>query len=271
MIDGSTRLLAIIGDPIAHVRSPMVYNALLADSGCNAVLVPWHAPSDGFGTVMAGLKRTLNLAGIIVTYPFKQQALALADTANRMAERVGAANVLRREADGRWTADMFDGIGLVRAVTGLGQCIAGRRVKLLGAGGAGSAIALALAEAGAASISIVDLHGSSATKLADAVARYYPGCSVAAGGPALGDADLLVNATPVGLEPGDGLPLPLPTLSARTTVIDIVPRAAGTTLLALARERGCPHQGGAAMVEGQAKAVLDFLRLTGPAARGEAA
>ncbi|MBV8650112.1 MAG: shikimate dehydrogenase, partial [Alphaproteobacteria bacterium] len=108
MIDGATRLLAIIGDPIAHVRSPVIYNALLAAADCNAVLVPWHAAPGDFATVMAGLKRTLNLAGIIVTYPHKQQALALADIARPMAERVGGANVLRREADGRWTADMFD-------------------------------------------------------------------------------------------------------------------------------------------------------------------
>jgi shikimate dehydrogenase len=270
VIDGSTRLLVIVGDPIAHVRSPAIYNALLGAAGCNAVLVPWHAPADAVRPVMAGLMHTGNLAGIIVTHPFKTLALTLAHAVGPMAERVGAANVLRREADGRWSAEMFDGLGLVRAVAALGQRVVGRRVKLVGAGGAGSAIAHALAEAGAAALSIVDLDRGRAARLAQDIAASYAQCAVAAGDEALGNADLLINATPVGLTPGDGLPLPLPMLCAQTTVIDIVPRGE-TALLALARERTCPHAGGAAMVEGQAKAVLDFVGLTDFAASERAA
>lgn len=266
-IDGATRILAIVGDPIVQAKSPLLYNPRIARAGRNAVLVPWHAPEAHFDAVMAGLMRTGNVDGIVVTFPFKQRAMALADRHGRMAGLVGALNALRREADGSWTGDMFDGIGLVRAVAATGATVAGRRVKLLGAGGAGSAIAYALADAGAASLSIVDRDGARAAATAAGVTARFPSCAAAAGGPELGrpelgGADLLVNATTVGLSAGDGLPVPLPDLSPATLVVDIVPRTGGTALLAFARDRGCPHVAGAAMVEGQADAVLEFFGIS---------
>jgi shikimate dehydrogenase len=257
-INGATRVLVIVGDPIAQVRSPLFYNPRIARAAHNAVLVPWHAPEPQFATVMRGLMATANVAGIVVTYPFKQRALGLADDKRPMAVRVGALNALRREPDGRWTGDIFDGVGLLRAVNRLGMSIGGRKIKLLGAGGAGSAIALSLADAGAASLSIFDRDEARAARIAAAIGTYYPACQSQVGGPELGDADLLINATPVGLSPDDGLPVPLPTLTGSTAVVDIVPRA-GTPLLSLAQERGCPHVGGEAMVEGQADAVLEFF------------
>ncbi|NYZ17641.1 shikimate dehydrogenase [Azospirillum sp. RWY-5-1] len=261
-IDGATRILAIVGDPIVQAKSPLLYNPRIARAGRNAVLVPWHAPEAHFDAVMAGLMRTGNVDGIVVTFPFKQRAMALADRHGRMAGLVGALNALRREADGSWTGDMFDGVGLVRAVAATGASVAGRRVKLLGAGGAGSAIAYALADAGAASVSIFDRDTARAAATAAGVTGQFPGCAAAPGGPELGDVDLLVNATTVGLAADDGLPVPLPDLSPATLVVDIVPRTGGTALLAFARDRGCPHVAGPAMVEGQADAVLEFFGIS---------
>lgn len=261
-IDGATRILAIVGDPIAQAKSPLLYNPRIVRAGRNAVLVPWHAPEPHFDAVMQGLMRTGNVDGIVVTFPFKQRAMALADRHGRMAALVGALNALRREADGSWTGDMFDGVGLVRAVAATGATVAGKRVKLLGAGGAGSAIAYSLADAGAASLSIFDRDETRAAATAAGVTRHFPACAAAAGGPELGDADLLVNATTVGLSADDGLPVPLPDLTPSTLVVDIVPRTGGTALLAYARDRGCPHVAGAAMVEGQADAVLEFLGIS---------
>jgi len=258
-IDGATQLLAIVGDPVRHAKSPGVINALLAKAGHNAVLVPWHARPEEFASVMQGLLRTQNLVGLVITYPYKQQALAFVDDLLPAARQVGAVNALRRGADGRWSGDMFDGLGLVRAVQGLGRPIAGAAVKLLGAGGAGGAIAFALADAGAAALSIFDTDHERAKTLAAAVRAQVPGCAATAGDATLGDATILVNATPVGMAAGDGLPADMTGLHAGIAVVDIVPRQDGTPLLALARARGCPHVGGAAMVEGQAALLLEFF------------
>jgi shikimate dehydrogenase len=162
---------------------------------------------------------------------------------------------------------MFDGEGLLRAIDSLGRTVAGQRIKLLGAGGAGSAIAFALAGAGAAAVSIHDADALRATKLAQDVSRAHPACLTEAGGAELDGATILINATPVGLAAEDGLPVPLPNLSNETAVVDIVPRQGGTSLLRLAQERGCPHTGGLAMVEGQARAVLEFFRMLQPGAQ----
>jgi shikimate dehydrogenase len=259
-INGETRLLAIIGDPISQAKSPIFYNARLAAAGINAVLVPWHAPEQHFETIMQGLMETANLDGIVVTYPFKQRALAFASRLDLMAERIGAVNALRKEADGSWTGGMFDGEGLVQAVHGLGRVIAGSRVKLLGAGGAGSAIAHALANNGAAAVSIYDPRERRLLSLGSELARLYPTCRIETGRASLDHADILVNATPIGLSECDSLPVSLPDLGAKVAVVDIVPRAK-TALLRLAEERGCPHVGGAAMVEGQADIVLGFLNM----------
>lgn len=261
MIDGATRLLAIVGDPVRHARSPVVINRLLALTGSNAVLVPWHVRPEAFDGAVQGLKQTANLLGFVVTYPYKYRAISLADRLQPIAARVGAVNALRRDADGSWTGGMFDGAGLVKAAEGLSRPVAGRAVALLGAGGAGAAIAHALAEAGVARLSIFDLDGAKAEALVAAVGADHPSCAVTHSAPALDGADLLVNATPVGMEDGDALPGPMSCLTAATTVIDIVPRAGGTPLLALARERGCPNAGGAAMVEGQATVLIDFFGL----------
>ena len=271
MIDGATRLLVIIGDPIAQVRSPLALNRRLASLGHNQVMLPWHAPADAFAPVMTGLMQTRNLDGIVVTYPFKEKALAFADRIAPRAAQVGAANAIRREADGRWTADMFDGVGLVQAVASLGEDVSGRGVKLLGAGGAGSAIAFALAASGASELSIYDVDPVRAASLADKVGKASPACRTASGGPELGAATLLVNATPVGLRADDPLPVPLDELTRATTVIDIVTRQAGTRLLEHARARGCPHVGGAAMVEGQLEALLEFFGLAKPSGMERAA
>ncbi|MEZ2126367.1 MULTISPECIES: shikimate dehydrogenase [unclassified Sinorhizobium] len=259
VIDGATRLLAIVGDPIAQARSPALYNARIAAAGVNAVMVPWHAPTQDFEAVMRGLQATANLDGIVITYPFKQRALHLAMRVSVMAGRIGAVNALRREQDGSWTGGMFDGDGLIEAIEGLGRSVSGSRIKLLGAGGAGGAIAHAVAEHGAASLSIFDTDRSRLSALACDLASFYPACQLEVGRPEIGDAEILVNATPVGLDPQDGLPVDLPDLTSKVAVVDIVPRKEGTALLALAASLGCPHVGGAAMVQGQAGIVLDFF------------
>lgn len=266
VIDGATRLLVIVGDPVNHVRSPSVYNPLIARAGRNVILVPWHAPAQQFAAVMHGLMRTENLDGILVTYPFKQQAMALADAIAPMGIRVGAVNALRREPDGRWTGGMFDGLGLVRALQRHGQHCAGRRAVVIGAGGAGSAIAFALAHAGASSIRIHDQDPRRASELVLKLRRWHPEAMTASGDVHLDGVDLLINATPVGIDPGHGLPTPIPQLGPEVTVVDIVPASTPTALSRLARASGCAHLAADAMVEGQAEAVLEFFGII-PSAR----
>jgi shikimate dehydrogenase len=262
LINGATRLIGIVGDPVAQVRSPEFYNPRLARSGADVVLVPLHVPAEAFEHVMPGLLQLGNLAGLILTVPFKQRAAAFADHILPTARQVGAINAMRRDGDGRWTADMFDGTGLVRALETMGAPPAGKRVLLLGAGGAGRAIALSLASAGAAALMLYDLNPARLATLAADIARFYPHCPVATAAVATAAGhDIVINATPVGMAAGDGLPAPLGPFDSGSLVFDIVPKPDVTPLMAHAAAASCRVGGGRLMVDGQVAAVLDFLGL----------
>src|SRR5262249_26983468 len=132
IVDGATSLFGIIGDPIAQVGSPRLYTERFRAAGRNAILVPLHVLPDRFDETVRGLKALANLAGLVITLPYKARILPFIDRLMPMGEMIGAINVMRRDRDGKWTGDMFDGRGLVRAVRHAGHRLEGRRVMLIG-------------------------------------------------------------------------------------------------------------------------------------------
>jgi shikimate dehydrogenase len=258
IVDGATRLYCIIGDPIAQVGSPRVFTERFRAARRNAVLVPFHVPAARFEQAIPGIMALANLDGIIVTVPYKARMLRFVDRVLATGQKVGAVNALRRDPDGTWTGDMFDGRGLVRGIAAQGHSVAGRNVMLIGAGGAGSAVACALAEAGAALITLCDVDARKARALAARVADAYPACTIRVGPATVEGHDVIVNATPVGMNPQDGLPAPLGTLDAGVLVVDVVLKT-DTPLLRHAAACGCPTVGGQAMLEGQVDEMLAFF------------
>ncbi|HEV7259500.1 MAG TPA: shikimate dehydrogenase [Bosea sp. (in: a-proteobacteria)] len=256
-ISGATRLLGFLGDPVIHAKSPQNFNPLLAASGHDAVLVPLHLRQDDFDAAIGGVMALANLDGLVVTMPYKERLMAQLDEVSPRARAIGAVNAAKRTSEGHWVGDIFDGEGLVGAVESLGISPRGLKVGLIGAGGAGAAIAFALAEAGVASLSVMDRNGARAEQLCERVSAFGP-LAPAAGAFEVGGLDLLVHATPVGMAPGDGLPIDIRALSEGTAVVDIVTKP-DTSLLRAAAALGCPHAGGSAMVAAQTKAILRFL------------
>ncbi len=143
-ITGATRLVALIGDPIDAVRSPQLMNGLFEREERDTVCFALHVPSEALATAFLGLKVIRNLDGILVTMPHKRAAMSLADSLHDTAAHVGAVNIMRREPGDRWVAANFDGLGCVLGMRWDGIDPAGRRVLLVGAGGAGRAIAFAV-------------------------------------------------------------------------------------------------------------------------------
>jgi shikimate dehydrogenase len=262
-VDGSTRLYGIVGDPIAQVRSPQVFNPRLRAAGLNAVLVPMNVLPEGFEATMRGLMALGNLDGLIVTVPYKARALSLVDRVLPTGAQVGAINAMRRDGDGRWEGDMFDGRGLIRGLRERGDDVAGRRIMLIGAGGAGSAVAIALAEAGAAALTLHDVDRSKAERVVARIGECYPACAARVGPPAAEGYDLLVNATPIGMALGDGLPAPLGPLDPKLLVVDVIMKPGVTPLLRHAQACGCRTMGGRHMLEGQADEVARFFGIEG--------
>lgn len=258
-VTGSTALFVIVGDPVGQVRSPQVINALFAQAGADAVLVPLQVPRERFAETMRCLMDIRNLQGIVLTVPFKVEAMSLVETALPNALAAGALNAMRRTVTGCWEGDMFDGLGLVRALEEEGTPVAGKRVLLVGSGGAGRAIAMALANHGAAELDLSDLDRMRAEAVAQTVMLTVPACRCSVTNPKFAGHDIVVNATPLGMQPSDPLPIDLRGMGAAHVLFDIVPKPDVTPLMRQAQGLGARTIGGKRMVEGQARAIAEFF------------
>lgn len=250
-ISGRTRLVAVLGDPVEQVRAPALLNPLLAAEGVDIVVVPVHVRPDDLETVVRGLQRTANLVGLLVTVPHKVDILRLADVRSEAAELAGSTNALRRLADGTWHADNFDGAGFCAGLAEAGHPPHGKRVVLVGAGGAGRAIAPALLAAGAAHVVVHDVDGTRTKEVVGRVDRRWPGRASTTTDPDLSAADLVVNATPLGLRPDDELPFDPARLRPGALVADIIMKPRETRLLRRAAELGHPVLPGEPMLRHQ--------------------
>jgi shikimate dehydrogenase len=224
----------------------------------NAVVVPMHVAREDVAQVLPALSKLRNLAGLIVTVPHKQAVARMGVALSPMAQRCGAANVLRRTGEAGWEADLYDGLGFVAGLLREGFDPAGTAVSLIGAGGAGSAIAFALAAHGAGRIRIFDLEAAKAADLAarlrqsGADARFWDGEGTD------GD-DLLVNATPAGMRSDDPLPVPAEALRAGLRVAEVIMQPELTPLLVEAGRRGCGIHRGRHMMEGQLELMAGYF------------
>ncbi len=261
MITGHTRLFAIIGDPVAHVRTPMAFNDYFAKHGIDAVCVPVHIARDDLERGWAGLKAMVNLDGFIVTAPHKAGAKALSDTLSGDSPHVGVANTVRRERDGSFTGTLLDGHGFVAGLRAQGHEPSGKRIFIAGAGGAGNALAFALGGNGATAITICNRTPSKAADLVARLKSVFPGCRVTHGTRDAGHHDIAINATTLGLEPDDGLSFDLDTVSPGTLVADVVMMPETTKLLTLAASRGFRTHRGGHMLDGQLQMMMEFFGL----------
>jgi len=258
-VSGKTRVFGIVGHPIEQVRSPEMFTAEFRRRGHDAILVPLHVLPDDFDAVLPQLLRLRNLGGLVFTIPFKARACAFADAMGDSARVVGAINALTKGADGRWHADIFDGLGCVEAFRRRGIGFRGKRVMLLGAGGAGSAVGVAVGFERPAWLRIFDVDTERATALAAKIGRASPGLDVDVGPSATDGVDILLNASPVGMLGDPRLPLSIATLPRELVVFDAIVKPERTPLLALAEKCGCTTVFGREMMRGQISRMVDFF------------
>lgn len=259
-IGGRTRLFGVLGDPVAQVMAPKLMNRLFAERGVDAVLVPVEVSSGDLEAVVDGLKRIGNLDGFLVTVPHKLALCRHADHLTDAARLAGSVNAMRREADGSWLGDNFDGEGFVRGLLGAGHSVASKRFTLVGAGGAGVSIAVAILQAGAEELAIVDIDRSRAQALAARLDERWPGRARAEAAPDPA-SDVVVNATPLGLRDGDPLPFALDGLGAEAIIADIIMKPAETELLREAGALGFGTHPCLPMLKEQIPLYQEFFRI----------
>jgi shikimate dehydrogenase len=260
-IRGTTLLYPVLGSPIAQVKAPMLYNALFARTGANAVVVPIEVAPADYPALLQGLFRARNVPGAFITIPHKPATVDLLDDCSDAVRIAGACNAIVRRADGTLYGELFDGIGFVRAAERAGFRVAQSHGLVVGAGGAGAAIAAALAAAGVARVRLFDTRTDHACELAARLQSHFAKVSVEAGEACLDGFDLVVNATPLGMELVDPAPVDFAEISPAMVVGEIVMKREVTPLVAAARERGCRVVLGREMLQEQMPLYLEFFGL----------
>lgn len=254
---GNTRLFAVVGDPIGQVLSPPVITRLFAERGADAVLVPAHVSPTDIGEIFHAMLKIRNVGGLLVTVPHKQAAFAVCATRTDRAEFVGSVNVMVRTGEG-WHGDNTDGLGYLDGIEKEGTSVAGKRVLLVGCGGAGSAIALEILERGAAELAIHDIDIPRRDAIIARLEQRFPG-RVRIGGTDPSGFDLIANATPLGMRVEDPLPVEVSRLAADQFVACVVTKPEMPPLIEGARKRGCRTMTGAGMFAAQATTLVKFL------------
>lgn len=243
-----TRVYGVIGSPISHSLSPVMHQAAFEHLGLDAVYAPFEVPPRRLRAMVRGLVAA-GIDGLNVTVPLKETVVPLLDRLDPEAQALGAVNtiVVRR---GRTAGYNTDVAGFLRALNELGWRPRPCRAVILGAGGAAKAVAWALAKQPGTELLIANRHLARAQRLAGWLRRRRPGSSVRAiplARVTLEGQDLLVNATSLGMAPGDPMPVSLRGAPRRMRVYDLVYNRA-TPLVARARRQGCVAANGTSML-----------------------
>ena len=259
MIRGTTTLIAHLGYPTEAFKAPMIYNPYFEKHGIDAFVVPMGVKAEDYAEVFRSLFRLTNIRGALITMPHKVTTVALLDEVTTTVKIAGSCNAVLRRPDGSLLGDLFDGAGFVRGIERKGRRLAGARALVVGSGGVGSAIAASLAAAGIAAIGLFDANPASAEALGDRLREHYPNLHVMAGTNDPAAYDVVVNATPLGMNEGDPLPVNVERIAPGTFVGEVVMKQEMTPFLRAAEEKGCPIQVGTDMLFEQIPAYLEFF------------
>ena len=241
-MSGKTRLCGVIGDPIEHTMSPAMCNAAFTRMGLDCVYVPFQVKEEELDRAIDGM-RALNIRGLNVTIPHKVAVIPLLDELDPLAEKIGAVNTISND-DGVLKGYNTDASGFLQALLERGIEPEEKKVVMLGAGGASRAVSFSLVERGAHLVILnrrLERAEELAGRLSTTLNREVKALELVADNLAqvLGEADILVNATSVGMSPDiNKTPVPSSLLKSGLVVVDIVYNPIRTRLLREAEEAG---------------------------------
>jgi shikimate dehydrogenase len=258
-VDGETRIYAVVADPIFQLRTPEFLNPILTRLGANILAIPVHVSSADLPKAWSGFRRMRNLAGIGIAMPHKAAAAALCDQLDSTAAMLQVVSAVRRQPDGSFMGAALDGVGFVDGLRRSGHVLEGRRVLMIGAGGAATANSFALALAGIQSLTIANRDATKAESLARKLNEHCGRTLARPGGTDTQTCDVIVNATSLGLKPNDALPIEPTLLDPRHLVVDLVARPSMTRLLQVAQARGCAIHTGVHTIQSHMEQVARFI------------
>ncbi|MDI9478174.1 MAG: shikimate dehydrogenase [Bacillota bacterium] len=256
MVDINTGILGLVGYPLGHSLSPLLHNATIEKEKLNYIYLPFPVEEKKFAAAMEGF-RAINVRGLNITIPYKEAVIPFLDKVDPLAARIGAVNTIVNE-EGVFTGYNTDIMGIVRMIREDGNfSIRGKKVMLLGAGGAARAAGIGVLEEGAASLSVVNRSLTRAEKLAEEWKGYYPAAEIEAlplenriFRENLKEVELIIDSTSVGMAPhADVAPLiPAEFLHEKMLVVDLVYNPLETCLMQAARAGGAKSLNGLGML-----------------------
>jgi len=261
MLNGNSKIIAHIGWPTHTFKSSLIYNPWFDKQGIDACVVPMGLLPEHFDAGLVPIMQMGNVCGGLITMPYKVRVLPLLAEVSVAVQASGACNAVRRRADGALEGHQVDGEGFVRAARSKGQKLQGERVLMAGCGGVGCGIAAALAASGVGELVLFDRQADSAAALAQRIRTHYPQVLVTLGACDPDGFDVVVNATPLGMQAGDPLPFDVARIAPTALVADVVMAAEYTPFLRAALDKGCRVQVGTDMLFEMIPAYLEYFGL----------
>jgi shikimate dehydrogenase len=253
-ISGHTRPFAVLGHPIGHTLSPVMHNAAFEALGWDAIYLAFDVKPDRLMTVLPAM-RSMGFGGVNLTIPHKEVAYRGLEHLDESAKLLGAVNTVQFAEDGRMVGYNTDGFGFIRALEeAFGRAVEGDAVFVLGSGGAGRAVALMSAQRGARAVTLSDLDVDRCRRVAEEIRERFPRVEtrVVAGGAEqhayAREADLVVQATPVGMKDGDESLLKPDAFRAGQRAFDLIYHVATTAFMRAATQGGAEAANGLGML-----------------------
>lgn len=259
MISGTTKLIAHLGYPTEGFKAPLIYNPWFESRGIDAAVIPMGVKAEDYPSALGAILHVTNVIGALVTMPHKVSTVDLLDEYSDAVRIAGTCNAILKRPDSSLYGEIFDGEGFVRGLKRKGFELEGISALVVGAGGVGSAIAASLAGRGVAVIKISDVRPGAAEALVERLRPHFAGTAFRHGEADPSDLELVVNATPLGMNADDPLPFDVSKLDRATFVGDVVLEPALTPLLRAASGLGCATQPGVDMLFEQIPAYLEFF------------
>ncbi len=253
-LSGHTQPFAVLGHPIGHTLSPVMHNAAFEALDMDAIYLAFDVAPDRLMSVLPAM-RDMGFRGVNLTVPLKEVAFRGFADLDAGARTLGAVNTVQFLPEGL-KGHNTDGVGFLRAVAeAFGTSVTGQKLFVLGCGGAGRAVAITAAQAGAGRLSLADIDDTRSQRLAAEIATLAPGVQVTMAGnsakawaaPAR-DADLLIQASPIGMKPSDICPLPSEAFRAGHRAFDLVYNLPETCFMRAAAGGGAKAVNGLGML-----------------------
>lgn len=260
-ISGRTKIVGIFGYPIEHSLSPIMHNAAFKYLNIDFCYVPFLVAPEALHVAVEGI-RALNIAGVNITIPHKEKVIAYLDDLSDEAKFIGSVNTIINTA-GKLTGFNTDGKGFMNSLSEAGIIVSGKKVLLLGAGGAARAVGYYLSR-DASHIFIYNRTPNRAESLKRHLNSINKNIMTVDENSVkeklfLSNIDIIVNTTPIGMKTDDPMPLNVSLLNPHQVVCDLIYK--DTPLLKAASKKGCKTLNGLGMLLWQG--VLAFEKWTG--------